>query len=132
MNMKTLHLIMGGSAFVVFLGTGIFMGIRFPEIYGENETIRFLFRANHVYILFSSLLNVMAAFSFSMPDKPSKKILYNMGSWLLMISSPLFLAAFIVEPLQASAMRPLTLAGAFACLQGVGFHAISSWRRLIS
>ena len=128
MKLKNLHGVVGGSTVVVFLGTGLFMRIQFPDIYEENEVIRFLFRANHVYLLFSGLLNVMAGLEFSSPRIAWKKALYVTGSWLLILSSPLFLGAFIIEPLQANPMRPLTITSVFLSFVGVAFHAIATWR----
>ena len=131
MRIRRLHWIVGLGTVFVFFGTGIYMKMSFPEVYGGNEVIRYLFRANHVYILFSGLLNVMAGLEFSSPRIAWKKAFYVAGSWLPILSSPLFLGAFIIEPLQASSMRPLTITSVFLSFVGVVLHAIASWRREI-
>lgn len=111
---------------LVFLGTGVFMSLRFPDLYAGNETIRFLFRANHVYLLFAGLINILPGLYFTPSESPGKAAIQKGGSWLILIAPVLFFAAFVVEPMQASPMRPLTLTGAFASLIGVGLHALSA------
>ncbi|MGH2566714.1 MAG: hypothetical protein ACRDGA_00120 [Bacteroidota bacterium] len=52
------HIVIGIATVVVFLGTGLYMRLNFPDLYESNEAIRYLFRANHLYILFAGLLNI--------------------------------------------------------------------------
>ncbi len=110
---------------LVFLGTGVYMRISFPELYDGNEVIRYLFRANHVYILFSGLLNVLPGLYLSWSIIPWRKSLQRVGSWMLLIAPLFFMVAFIVEPVQASPMRPLTVTAAFVTLIGVTLHGIA-------
>ena len=35
----------------MFLATGLCMRAGFPELYGANEALRYIYRANHAYIL---------------------------------------------------------------------------------
>jgi hypothetical protein len=58
--MRKLHLIVGLAGVAVFLATGLYMHARFPALYGGNEALRFMYRANHVYLLLASLINVLA------------------------------------------------------------------------
>ena len=43
-----LHLITGLAAFGIFLVSGFYMYSGFPELYGNNEAIHYMYRANHV------------------------------------------------------------------------------------
>jgi hypothetical protein len=124
--MNRIHRIVGVFTVIVFLGTGVYLRMRFPDLYAENESIRFLFRANHVYILFSGLLNVVAGLSLPFSEILWRKKVQQTGSWLLLASTPAFLIAFIVEPMQASPMRPITVAGAILALIGVALHFVAS------
>jgi hypothetical protein len=124
--MNRLHLIVGVVTVVVFLGTGVYLRMGFPHLYAENESIRFLFRANHVYILFSGLLNVVAGLSLPFSEIVWRKKFQQAGSWLLLVSAPVFLVAFVAEPMQASPMRPITVTGAFVALAGVALHFLAS------
>jgi len=124
--MKQIHLMVGVVTVVLFLGTGVYMRMEFPELYAEHEVIRFLFRANHVYILFSGLLNVVAGLYMFVSEIPRKRTLQRAGSWLLLASSPTFLLAFAIEPMQANPMRPLTVTAAFMALVGVALHFLAN------
>lgn len=123
--MNRLHLIVGVATVSVFLGTGVYMRMGFPDLYAGNEVIRFLFRANHVYVLFAGLLNVIAGLYVIMAEVPWRRKLQQAGSWLLLASGPMLFVAFIVEPMQAGPMRPLTVSGAGVALVGVGFHFLA-------
>ena len=58
MTLKSLHLLVGVAGVLVFLGTGAYMATHFPAAYSGNEAIRYMYRANHVYLLLASLINI--------------------------------------------------------------------------
>ena len=58
MSLRKLHFAMGLAGVVAFLATGLYMNAGFPDLYGANEVLRYLYRSNHVYILLASLINV--------------------------------------------------------------------------
>ena len=58
MQLRALHLGVGLAGVVVFLGTGIYLRMVFPELYATNEALRYVYRANHVYVLFASLIKI--------------------------------------------------------------------------
>lgn len=128
MTWKRVHGITGSLTIAVFLATGLYLRSAFPELYGDREAVRFLFRANHVYILFSGLLNIMAAL---IPPASRKPVLQSLGSLALVLSAPVFIAAFVLEPSQASPMRPVTVTAAFLALIGAGLFVLTrreNWR----
>lgn len=125
MTVKRLHGIVGFVTVLVFLGTGMYMRMTFPELYDGNQVIRYLFRANHVYILFAGLLNVLPGLYLSWSIIPWRRSLQRIGSWMILIGPLLFLVAFIIEPVQASPMRPQTVTAAFVSLMGVTLHGIA-------
>ena len=53
------HLVIGGVFLILFLLTGGYMFTQFPELYQGREEIRMMFRATHIYILMSALVNLM-------------------------------------------------------------------------
>jgi hypothetical protein len=61
MVVKRIHLLLGLLTVLFFLATGAYMRARFPDLYGDNETIRYLYRANHIYILCAGLLHLPSA-----------------------------------------------------------------------
>jgi len=56
--MRWLQLGVGGAGVLAFLGTGVYMATHFPAAYAGGEHIRYLYRANHVYVLAGSLVNI--------------------------------------------------------------------------
>lgn len=131
--MKKAHVLAGILTFTVFLGTGVYMRLNFPDLYGDREAIRFLFRANHVYILFAGLPNVLAGM---IPHSFKKDGVLERadvpGSIALLLSAPLFIAAFFLEPPGAGPLRPVATAGAFLMLIGVELLVLARrdvWKR---
>jgi hypothetical protein len=61
-RLRRFHLWLGGGTFAIFLGTGLYMAREFPEAYRGQDAVRYLFRANHVYILFAALLILTLGF----------------------------------------------------------------------
>ncbi|MBI2620174.1 MAG: hypothetical protein HYW57_08845 [Ignavibacteriales bacterium] len=129
MKLNRIHLTTGMSTVIVFLGTGLYMRMNFPQLYDENEAIRYLFRANHVYILFSGLLNILLGLYGSFSGLQKRRRLQIAGSWMLLLAVPFFVAAFVFEPPLALPYRPLTLAGAVTAFVGTMLHLIGGYRK---
>jgi hypothetical protein len=120
--MRKLHLIVGLAGIVLFLGTGLYMRSGFPELYETNESLRYIYRANHVYILLSSLVNV-ALGVYLVTAHPGWKALFSRIGSILAILSPMILCyAFFAEARKATPVRALTAFGVFALLIGVVGH----------
>lgn len=120
------HQIIGFLFLLVFLATGLFMSATFPEAWGGDAGTRMIFRSAHIYILFSSLLNLALAVSsrgvrWSRPKR--------MASSLILVAPVLFTTAFFIESAAGSMERPYSLAGAVACLVGVLVHQLPLRRR---
>lgn len=109
--MRTLHLALGVATLVAFLYTGYYMHSHFPAAYGANETIRYLYRANHIYLLFSGLLNL--ALGAARPETGAgwRRRVRVTGSAMVLLAPPILLWSFFVEPPTGRAERPRTLAG---------------------
>jgi hypothetical protein len=124
-KLQKLHLVMGIITVLIFLGTGVYMRLNFPEAYGTTEVIRYQYRANHIYILFCALVNIAIGLYAVFHAVGWRKNLQVIGSWLL-VSSPVWLTlAFFIEPPHAADHRPLTFFGVVFSLAGMGLHFIS-------
>jgi hypothetical protein len=129
-KIRRVHFIVGVLAIIAFLGTGVYMRENFPNLYQTNESIRSLFRANHIYILFSSLLNLVLGLYLSPNGVRWRRTLRRLGSLFLLLAPFLLLWAFINEPPQASPMRPLTFLGVGLAFTGTALHfAARPWRK---
>jgi hypothetical protein len=92
-----------------------------PELYGSNEVIRYTHRANHIYVLFSSLVNLILGF-YLRPVLGWKKKLATVGSVLLLSAPVVLVIAFFVEAPKDTSDRWLTLVGVFMVFLGVLCH----------
>ncbi|HEX5055730.1 MAG TPA: hypothetical protein VFX02_04445 [Gammaproteobacteria bacterium] len=121
------HYIIGALTLILFIISGQYMGLVYqgfsnPELYGHNEAVRFLFRANHIYLLLPALLNLLLGSYLTLAPERGRRIAQYIGSGLLLLSTVLLLAAFIIEPPQASPERPWTFYGLSALLGGALLH----------
>ena len=122
------HLLVGALGVVVFLATGLYMATQFPQLHGGNEAIRYQFRANHAYILLSSLANVLAGLAAGSLPRTWRFQTQRLGSLLLLIAPPVFFAAFILEPPRASPERWITTSGMVLTLAGTALQALARLR----
>jgi hypothetical protein len=127
--MRTWHLVIGFAGVAAFLGSGIYMRAGFPELYAADEALRYIYRANHVYVLFASLVNVVLGVYLAPPRSGWGGTVATAGS-LLALAAPLVLCfAFVFEAPAASPERVLTLLGVIASAAGVAAHAVSGLQR---
>jgi len=123
MKVRTLHLLVGIGGVLVFLGTGAWMATHFPAAYSGGETIRYMYRANHVYLLLASLVN-LAIGIYRGGSRPGWRGNLALAGSALVVAAPFLLVyAFFVEPAHGVPERPATLIGAVMLLAGV----LSQW-----
>jgi hypothetical protein len=115
--MRKTHLISGLLFFALFLASGRHMGQVLPEFSGELDGLRMMYRASHVYLLYASLLNLLAGAYWRPVALRQKTQMFASG--LLLLSQPVLGLAFLLEPAQNMVTRPFTLAGAVLALAGV-------------
>lgn len=118
MSLSALHRLVGGVTILVFVGTGFYLKFRGPDLYGSNETVRFIFRANHVYLLLAGLLNVAVGAYYCRHAVPWRRSLQVGGSVLLLLAPLVLLLAFVREPPAAAHVRPLTSVGVLMLFAG--------------
>ena len=123
------HRYLGMAGVLVFLGTGVYLATGFPELHGGDAGIRFQFRANHAYILLSSLLNWQVGIHFSRRAEGWRRGLQRLGSALLLAAPVVLVTAFFVEPPRGSPQRPITTLGIVLLLGGTVLHALARGRR---
>jgi hypothetical protein len=112
-------LLAGLIGLATFLGTGLYMARHFPAAYASGEEIRYMYRANHVYLLLASLVNVALGCYWpgARPGWRGKVALA--GGWLLFAALALLLFAFFFEPPRGSPERGMTFLGVLLTLLGV-------------
>ena len=116
---RSLHLVFGLVGVLAFLGTGAYMATHFPAAYESGESIRYLYRANLVYLLLASLINLSLGF-YRTGTRPGWRGAVGLTGSALLLAAPLLLFyAFFVEPRHGVPERPATFVGAVLLLVGV-------------
>lgn len=121
-QMKTVHKYVGIATVVVFLLTGLYMRLRFPDLYRENEIIRYTFRSNHVYILFAGLINITLGTYLKAQYQKRKRYLQLIGSSSVLVATTLLIFAFFYEAPVGAPERYVTSIGVLLSLIGVISH----------
>ena len=118
MTLRSLHLLLGITGVLAFLGTGAYMATHFPAAYAGNEAIRYMYRANHVYLLLGSLINVAVGI-YRPGTRPGwRGIIGLTGSVLMQAALIVLLYAFFFEAPRATPERAATLLGVLMLLVG--------------
>lgn len=113
---------MGLLTFVVFLQTGWYM--RTQEISHLPDAHRMVYRAGHIYFLFSGLLNLSLGVQLQLSAVRWKKVAQYLGSFSLLISPLLFLYGFYIEASLGEINRTITSIGIFLSLGGTALHTM--------
>lgn len=122
--MKWFHLVFGLLMFIVFVTTGKYMRIDFPDKDIIPQDLRLLMRSRHIYILFNALIHMVLGVYLQMRPQVWRKSLQSFGSFLLTASAGILLWAFIVETYQLQHFSEISRVGIIASLAGVGFHLV--------
>src|SRR5262245_22156973 len=121
------HLIVGILTLLGFIGTGVWLRVHVKELVEGPEAVRIAYRANHIYLLMSGLINlVMGAYSGPVDWK---RWVRCVASGLVLGAPAVLGVAFAIEPAGGKFDRPITRAGVVALAVGVVAHAISAARR---
>jgi hypothetical protein len=120
---RWLHLAVGIVGVVGFLLTGQYMLHAHDSLHGMDDTRRLLFRSTHIYLLFSSLVN-LALGLYLQPICGWRWWLRTPGS-LLVLATPFFAAAgFFTEPWLTDLQRPYSRPGIIICFAGMLLHGV--------
>jgi len=126
--MPRAHLIVGWIAVLTFIGTGVYL--HFWARLGDMsplEPARYALRANHVYILLSGLINLLASLSGAPHARRWRAMIGTAGGFLLLAAPAALFAAFVVEGPEPKPLRPLTAVGVLMLV--VGTLAVLPGRR---
>jgi hypothetical protein len=126
-HLKKVHLTVGLIALVVFPLTGAYMRFHLADEFAASDRLRFSMRANHIYILLSSLIHISLGSYLRVSAKRRWANLQTAGSLLLFISTTLVIAAFFVE-FKMGIDRPFTLLAMVLGSGGTLLHAFIASR----
>jgi len=126
--MKRIHLIFGLLVFVVFVITGRYMRLDFPDKDAISPDLRLLMRSRHIYILFSALIHLTLGIYLQIREPLWQKVLQYSGSIVLIATSAVLIWAFVAESYLTHTFSGLSLYGIIFSLVGVGLHVIGGLR----
>ncbi|MBL8018481.1 MAG: hypothetical protein JNM27_02350 [Leptospirales bacterium] len=123
--MKNANLVFGLILLLVFLATGVYLKTIFKPEHLADLAMRMEIRANHVYILFIALLNILSVDSY--PESTQKVIRFTTvaSRTFLFAAGILAVVAFFTEHSGQLTGRLYTLCSAVGSLIGVGLFLIS-------
>lgn len=121
-----LHQITGIFVVIVFLLTGQYLEIYYPQMDQVGDGTRMLLRSRHIYILMAGLLNIGIGVYFSYQKKRWRKILQLIGSVLVLLAPFLLIIAFFYEPTDRGLPRTFTLPAIVALFAGTLCHLLGS------
>ena len=127
--MSWFHLIFGLLMFIVFVTTGRFMRVDFPDKEAIPQELRLLMRSRHIYILFSALIHLVLGVYLRMSADRRIKVLQYAGSALLVVSSVLLVWAFVSETYSLQHFSDLSRNGIYISLAGVVMHLFAKFER---
>lgn len=119
MYLRKINLYAGIILLLGFLATGMYLKLIFKTEHLNDTTARMEIRANHIYILFVSLLNIL---SFTIQPGTGRRILKRLEIFtriLLLTAGGLSLGAFFLEHSGTLQGRLLTFLCVLSSLAGV-------------
>jgi hypothetical protein len=87
-----------------------------------------LYRSNHIYLLFSALLNVVLGLHSAPAPPLGRSWARLLGSSLVLVDAALLVVAFFLEPRRGELDRPLTFIAVVGTAVGVGLLLLSRRR----
>jgi magnesium-transporting ATPase (P-type) len=126
--MAYMHLIFGIIVFVVFLITGKFMRLDFPDKEIIPQELRILMRSRHIYILLSSFIHILLGLYLQIHKETWRKSLQIPGSLLLFTGTILLISAFFYETYTTRHFSEVSRFGLYTTLGGTILHLFGGFR----
>ena len=127
--MSYVHLIFGLIVFIVFVTTGRYMRVDFPDKDVIPQELRLLMRSRHIYILFSALIYLALGVYLQIRPQLWRRILQYGGSAVLIASSVILVWAWYAETYTLQHSSDISRNGIYASLWGIGLHLIGGLGR---
>ena len=119
--LRRIHLAVGALTLAAFLASGMYMrSIERPEDLGRLV----MFTSRHIYILAAALVNLVLGAYVARSTHRAGRTLQHVGSFLLVASCALLVAAFVVEPMAGRARTAVSSFGVVALFAGSLLHVV--------
>ncbi|MBC7984398.1 MAG: hypothetical protein H7Y02_11145 [Candidatus Obscuribacterales bacterium] len=125
---KFVHLCVGIFGIIVFVLTGQYLAIVLQGLVGMSDGPRLLYRTSHLYLMWSSLLNLVVGYYFVVAQTQGARVSQAISSAMLLLGPPLILIGFFVESPANNISRPFCGWANYFALAGTLLHVVSSRR----
>ena len=122
------HLIFGIFVLVIFLVTGRYMRVDFPDKEIIPQDFRLLMRSRHIYILLSGLIHILLGLYLQIYTQTWRRVFQIFGSILLLTGSILLIWAFIYETYATREFSEVSRFGLYVTLAGTVLHLIGGFK----
>ena len=127
-HLKSLHLAVGIVGIVAFVLTGQYLAIFLHGLNDMADGPRLLYRTSHLYLMWSSLLNLLVGCYFMPAAKSATRKVQAIASVMLLVGPVLMLVGFFTEWKMTGLDRPFTGWGNYLALAGAILHAFTTRR----
>jgi hypothetical protein len=125
MHWRSVHLVVGIAGVIAFLVTGQYMQWAHNGLQGMADGPRIFFRSAHIYLLWTSLLNLVLGRYLIRVQQPVRRYVQALGS-LAVVTGPFLLClSFFVEQHNPGLLRPVGQLAIYLALAGVLLHAFT-------
>ena len=124
MQLRAFHLACGTLGLVLFLLSGQYMDRFHAHLVGMADGPRLLFRSSHIYLLWSSLLNVLLGCYLAPVLGRIWRYTQAAASIAVMLGPFLLVASFLVESSATDMARPIARAAIYFAFGGTIAHAV--------
>jgi hypothetical protein len=125
-RLRTLHLSVGTLGVVAFLLTGQYMHWAHSHLQGMPDGPRLFYRSSHIYLLLSSLLNVLLGCYLVRPQRRLLHRAQTVASLAILMGPLLLCASFFFELHNPALLRPMGRMAIFLAFGGVLAHAATT------
>ena len=124
--LKPIHLSVGLLGLVAFVLTGQYMGMFLGGLADMPDGPRLLYRTSHLYLMWSSLVNLLAGFYFVAATGKGARVTQLLACTLILLGPPLILTGFFLESPVNDLDRVFCGWANYFALAGVILHIASS------
>lgn len=125
--LKTIHVAVGILGLIAFVLTGQYMAIFLGGLTGMADGPRLLYRTSHLYLMWSSLANLLVGCYFVVASRQGARVLQIISSIALLVGPPLMVTAFFMDTHLVELQRPFSGTANVLALGGVILNVIANF-----
>jgi len=123
-QLRNLHFYLGVLGLGAFLLTGLYMHALYNHLRGMPDGPRLLYRTAHIYLLWSSLLNLVLGCYGEPVQRPGYRLVQVLASAAVAAGPFLLCGSFFMESTNPGFVRPLARLAIYLALAGVVVHGL--------